>query len=108
MKRIMLKKEIFQGKNQTLPYREFDLVYFEENYFITVDDMIIGNSSGRYHSEIYLQDFGKQELIYQYDFNGDIKPLKNEEIENKDFADVIKYLFNNEIIKKISPSKDLL
>ena len=41
MKRIMLKKEIFQGKNQTLPYREFDLVYFEENYFITVDDMRI-------------------------------------------------------------------
>ena len=108
MKRIMLKKEIFQGKNQTLPYREFDLVYFEENYFIIVDDMIIGNSSGRYHSEIYLQDFGKQELIYDYEFNGDIKPVKNEEIKNKDFSDVISYLFESGIIKTITPAKDLL
>lgn len=108
MKRIMLKKEIFQGENQTFPYREFDLEYFEENYLIIVDEMIVGNSSGKYKVKIYLQDFGKKELIYQYDFNGDIKPLKNEEIKNKDFADVVKYLVDNEIIKKITPAKSLV
>lgn len=108
MKKIILKKEIFQGKNQTLPYREYDLEYFEENYFITVDDMIIGNSSGKYKVNIYLKEFGKKELIYDYDFNGDIKPVKNEEIKNKDFSDVISYLFESGIIKKITPAKDLL
>lgn len=107
MKKIMLKKEIFQGENQTFPYREFDLEYFEENYLIIVDDMIVGNSGGKYEVNIYLKEFGKQELIYDYGFNGDINPIKNEEIKNKDFSDVVKYLFANGIIKKITPPKKL-
>lgn len=108
MKKITMTEQIFQGKNQTLPYREYDLVYFEENYLIIVDNMIVGNSGGKYQVNIYLKEFGKQELIYHYDFNGDINPIKNEEIENKDFSDVVKYLFANGIIKKITPSKALV
>jgi hypothetical protein len=106
--KIQLVKEIYQGKEFTLPYREYDLIYFEENYSIIVNDTIIGNSAGKYEVKIYLKEFGKQELIYHYDFNGDIKPLKNEEIENEDYNDIIQYLLDNGIIKKITPSNDLL
>lgn len=108
MKKITMTEEIFQGRNQTLPYREFDLEYFEENYIITVDDMIIGNSSGRYQVNIYLKEFANKYLIYEYKFDGDKKPIQNNEKINKDYNDIIQYLLDNQIIKRITPAKALV
>jgi hypothetical protein len=108
MKKITMTEEIFQGQNQTLPYREFDLVYFEEDYLVIVDDGIVGNSGGRYEVNIYLKDFANKYLIYEYKFDGNSKPAKNNEIINKDYTDIIQYLLDNGIIRRIKPSKNLL
>lgn len=108
MKKITMTEQIFQGKNQTLPYREYDLEYFEENYLIIVDDMRVGNSGGRYQVNIYLKDFSNKYLIYEYKFDGDKKPVQNNEKINKDYIDIIQYLLENDIIKKIKPSKSII
>lgn len=108
MKNITMTEQIFQGKNQTLPYREYDLVYFEENYLIIVDDRIVGNSGGKYEVNIYLKEFANKYLIYEYKFDGDKKPIENNEKKDKNYNDIIQYLLDNGIIKKITPSKVLL
>ena len=108
MKKITMTEQIFQGRNQTLPYREYDLVYFQENYFIIVDDRIVGNSGGKYEVNIYLKEFANKYLIYEYKFDGDKKPIQNNEKINKDYNDIIQYLLDNQIIKRITPAKALV
>ena len=108
MKKITMTEQIFQGKNQTLPYREYDLEYFEENYLIIVDDRIVGNSGVKYEVNIYLKEFANKYLIYEYKFDGDKKPIENNEKKDKNYNDIIQYLLDNDIIKKIKQSKSII
>lgn len=81
--------------------------YYDELYSLSIEDEIIGNNGGSYRVKLFFIksniDREKKE-IYQYEYN------KNQanEFRNEDYNDIIQYLLDNGIIKKITPSKVLL
>lgn len=81
--------------------------YYDELYSLSIEDEIIGNNGGSYRVKLFFIksniDREKKE-IYQYEYN------KNQanEFRNEDYNDIIQYLLDNGIIKKITPSNDLL
>ena len=98
--KIQLLKEVYQGKEFTLPYRQYVINYYDEEYHVTVDDQIIGNTGGIYKAKLYFIKSNvdrKQKEIYSYECNE--KNVK--ENYNKNYKDVINYLLNNNLIKKI-------
>lgn len=104
--KIQMLKEIYQGKEFTLPYRQYVINYHDEEYHLTIDDKIYGNYGGEYSADIFFISSNidrEKKKIYQYDYN---KNHANE-FRNKNYNDIIQYLFANGIIKKITPPKKL-
>lgn len=109
--RIELKKEIYDKKTEEggyiHPSREYSIEHWDEIYSLSIEDGIIGNNGGSYKAKLcFIKsniDREKRE-IYQYEYN------KNQETEriDKNFNDIVQYLLDNRIIKKIKPSKNLL
>ena len=103
--KIELLKEVYQGKEFTLPYREYVVSYHDEEYHVTVDDKIYGNNGGSYKANVFFIksniDREKKE-IYFYNYN---EKNVNEKY-NKNYSDIIDYLFNSKLIKKIVIKKE--
>lgn len=109
--RVELKKEIYAKKTEEgfyiHPTREYSIEYYDELYSLSIEDEIIGNNGGSYRVKLFFIksniDREKKE-IYQYEYN------KNQanEFRNEDYNDIIQYLLDNGIIKKITPSKVLV
>lgn len=98
--KIQLVKEVYQGKEFTLPYRQYVINYYDELYKLDIDDEIVGNNGGSYKAKLYFIKSNvdrKQKEIYSYEYNE--KNVK--ENYNKNYKDVINYLLNNNLIKKI-------
>ena len=109
--KVNLKKEVYIKKTEEggylHPIKEYMIEYYDEVYQLDIDDQIIGNNGGIYKAKLcFIKsniDREKRE-IYQYEYN------KNQETEriDKNFNDIVQYLLDNRIIKKIKPSKNLL
>ena len=105
--RIQLVKEVYQGKEFTLPYRQYVINYYDELYKLYIEDEIIGNHGGKYDAKLFFLSSNidrEKKKIYQYDYN------KNQanEFRNENYNDIIQYLLDNGIIRRIKPSKNLL
>lgn len=70
--KINLMKEIYQMKTNDgcyrQPYREYEVIFFEENYKVIVDDRMVGEKSDKYTTLIYLLGGKKEQLIYKYEY----------------------------------------
>ena len=109
--KVNLKKEVYTKKTEEggylHPIREYMIEYHDEFYQLDIDDQIIGNNGGSYKAKLcFIKsniDREKKE-IYQYEYN------KNQanEFRNKNYNDIIQYLLDNGIIKKITPVKSLV
>ena len=109
--KVNLKKEVYTKKTEEggylYPIREYMIEYHDEFYQLDIDDQIIGNNGGSYKAKLcFIKsniDREKKE-IYQYEYN------KNQanEFRNKNYNDIIQYLLDNGIIKKITPVKSLV
>ena len=109
--KVNLKKEVYTKKTEEggylHPIKEYMIEYYDELYSLSIEDEIIGNNGGSYRVKLFFIksniDREKKE-IYQYEYN------KNQanEFRNEDYNDIIQYLLDNGIIKKITPSRVLL
>lgn len=102
--KVNLKKEVYTKKTEEgwylHPIREYMIEYYDELYQLDIDDQIIGNTGGIYKAKLYFIKSNvdrKQKKIYSYEYNE--KNVK--ENYNKNYKDVINYLLNNNLIKKI-------
>lgn len=104
--KIQMLKEIYQGKEFTLPYRKYVINYHDEEYHLTVDDKIYGNYGGEYSVNIVFIksniDRQKKE-IYHYAYSYD-KDQADEKIDHN-YNDIVLGLMEEGIIKKIPINK---
>ena len=109
--RVELKKEIYDKKTEEggyiHPSREYSIEHWDEIYSLSIEDGIIGNNGGSYKVIIFFISSNidrEKKKIYHYDYN------KNQanEFRNQNYNDIIQYLLDNGIIKKITPAKALV
>ena len=109
--KVNLKKEVYTKKTEEggylHPIRQYMIEYYDEVYQLDIDDQIIGNNGGKYDAKLFFLSSNidrEKKKIYQYDYN------KNQANEfcNENYNDIIQYLLDNGIIRRIKPSKNLL
>lgn len=104
--KIQLVKEVYQGKEFTLPYRQYVINYYDEEYHVTVDDKIYGNYGGEYSVDIFFIRSNinrEKKKIYNYAYAYD-KDKVDEKIDSN-YKDIVLGLMEEGIIKKIQINK---
>ena len=101
---INLVKEVYKMGTidgcYTQPYREYEVLFFEENYKVIVDDSIVGINSGKYTTFIYRLGGKKKQLIYKYEYELKGRKPYTFIYVDSDYSDIIGILEEKEIIKR--------
>ena len=83
--KIQMLKEIYQGKEFTLPYRKYVINYHDEQYHVTVDDKIYGNYGGEYSVNVVFikSNIDRQKKEIDHNYNDIVLGLMEEGIIKK-------------------------